>query len=223
MGRGYLVVEGHGEVLAAGNLINRLWLDLKLVPFHWATPIRGKNLHQERGVRKACELVKTKGDAQLLILLRDEDDGCPKDLAPLAADWLRRLNLPFPAGIVLAHREFEAFFLPCISNMAGRKIVGLDGIQREGLRSNTVYSGNPESLRGVKEWLSAHMPPGRAYKPTLDQLPLTRMVDFQLLCRATPPLPCFGSLESALKFLAGQMRLHNCGVYPWRETGVQIS
>jgi AAA domain, putative AbiEii toxin, Type IV TA system len=57
------------------------------------------------------------------------------------------------------------------------------------------------SLRGVKEWLSKHMPPGRTYKPTLDQLALARMVDFGLLRASNPPLPCFGSLERAVAFL----------------------
>ncbi len=83
--------------------------------------MRGRNLHQERGVQKAGELVRRKGDAAALLLLRDEDDGCPKDLAPVAARWLRKLSLPFPSAVVLAHREFEAFFLPCLSRMAGRK------------------------------------------------------------------------------------------------------
>lgn len=44
------------------------------------------------------------------------------------------------------------------------------------------------------------MPPGRAYKPTVDQLALTRMVDFGAL-RASG-LPCFSTLENALRFLA---------------------
>ena len=52
------------------------------------------------------------------------------------------------------------------------------GIERAGLRPETVFTGQYEGVRGVKEWLSRHFPPGRSYKPTLDQLPLTRMIDF---------------------------------------------
>jgi hypothetical protein len=214
MGRGYLVVEGHGDGRAALNLVVRLWTDLGLAALHWADPIRGKNLHQERGVQKAGELVRVKRDASALLMLRDEDDGCPRDLAPSAAAWLWRMRLPFPAAVVLAHREFEAFFLPCIGLMAGRKLVGPEGVEREGLLPDTAFNGDPEAIRGVKEWLSKHMPPTRAYKPTVDQLPMTRLVDFGRLRTAKPPLPCFGTLERALKFLARQLCSNRAGTYP---------
>ena len=214
MARAYLVVEGHGDGQAALNLVTRLAEDLRLAGLHWAEPIRGRNLHQERGVQKAGELVRRKGDAAALLLLRDEDDGCPKDLAPVAAAWLRELSLPFPSAVVLAHREFESFFLPCLSRMAGRKLIGPEGIERLGLLPGSTFIGDPQSVRGVKEWLSRHMPPGRAYKPTLDQLALARWVDFRLLRECDPPLPCFGSLERAVQFLHIQMRLRSAAVYP---------
>ncbi len=52
---------------------------------------------------------------------------------------------------------------------------------------------------------------GKAYyKPTLDQLPLTRMIDFQTLRSAN--IPCFETLERALIFLA--RNLDTGGVYP---------
>ncbi len=216
MGRAYLVVEGHANGQAALNLVTRLAKDLSLAGLHWAEPIRGRNLHQARGVQKAGELVRRKGDAAALLLVRDEDDGCPKNLAPVAAAWLRELSLPFPSAVVLAHREFEAFFLPCLSRMAGRKLVSPQGIERPGLLPDSTFTGDPESLRGVKEWLSRHMAPRRAYKPTLDQLALARWVDFRLLRECDPPLPCFGSLERAVQFLHRQMRLRSAAVYPDR-------
>jgi hypothetical protein len=214
MGRGYLVVEGHGDGQAALNLVVRLSKDLGFTELHWAEPIRGRNLHQERGIQKAGELVRTKGDAAALLLMRDEDDGCPKDLAPLTAGWLKSLALPFPSAVVLAHREFEAFFLPCLSQMAGRKLVSPKGVERDGLLPDSVFHGNPESIRGVKEWLSQHMPAGRAYKPTVDQLPLARLVNFQILRAANPPLPCFGSMERAIQFLHRQINLGIVETYP---------
>jgi hypothetical protein len=214
MGRGYLVVEGHGDGQAALNLVVRLWQDLGLPTMHWADPIRGKNLHQERGVQKACQLVRTKPDVAGLLMLRDEDDACPKDAAPEAARWVSGMRLPFPAAVILAHREYEAFFLPCVSLMAGRKLRGPGNLERPGLVAGVVFDGNPESVRGVKEWLSHRMPPGHSYKPTVDQLPLTRMIDFPTLRTSSPPLPCFGSLERALRFLANQIQRHQREIYP---------
>lgn len=214
MGRGYLVVEGHGDGQAALNLVIRLWDDLRLTALHWADPIRGKNLHQERGVHKACQLVRSKPDVAGLLLLRDEDDGCPKDTAPQAATWVRGLRMPFPAAVVLAHREYEAFFLPCVPLMAGRKLIGPGNLERPGLVAGSVFEGNPEGVRGVKEWLSRNMPLGHSYKPTVDQLPMTRMIDFKALRNSNPPLPCFGSLERALLFLDEQIRTKKSETYP---------
>lgn len=214
MRRAYLVVEGHGDGQAALNLMIRLAEDLGLTGLQWADPIRGRNLHQERGIQKAGELVRCKGDAAALLLLRDEDDGCPKDLAPVAAGWLRRLELPFPSAVVLAHREFEALFLPCVSRMAGRKLVGPEGVERPGLLPGSAFRGDPESVRGVKEWLSKHMPGGRAYKPTVDQLALARLVDLQTLRLSDPPLPCFGSMERAVQFLYRQIGRGSVDTYP---------
>jgi recombinational DNA repair ATPase RecF len=48
------------------------------------------------------------------------------------------------------------------------------------------------------------------YKPTVDQLPLTRMIDLTRLAQAG--VPCFGSLERALRHLARPASLN--GVYP---------
>jgi hypothetical protein len=214
MGRAYLFVEGHGDTQAALNLVIRLWQNLALSPINWASPCRGKNMHQERGVEKACSFVRSRGDCEALLILRDEDDQCPRDLAPSSAGWLRKQNLSFPSALVLAHREFEAFFLPCISLIAGHKLRDSNGIERDGILANTRFEGNPEDIRGVKEWLSSHMPRGRSYKPTLDQLPLTRLIDFDAIRSHNPPLPCFGTLERSLKFLDAERQKGGTCVYP---------
>ena len=70
MGRGYLFVEGHGDTQAALNLVTRLWKDLSLSPIYWASPGRGKNLHQERGIERTCSFVRSKRDCESLSYLR---------------------------------------------------------------------------------------------------------------------------------------------------------
>jgi len=62
----------------------------------------------------------------------------------------------------------------------------------------------------VKEWLTEQLPRGRTYKPAVDQLPLTRMIDIPTLREAN--VPCFGTLERALAFLAENFG--SAGVYP---------
>ena len=121
-------------------------------------------------------------------------------------------RLPFPTALVLLHPEYEVLFLPCVASMAGKPIVDESGQQRPGLLPGTAHSGGWETNRGVKEWLSRHFPRGRSYKPTLDQLPMTRMLDLDVLRAAD--VPCFGTLERALAFLARAASEGATGVYP---------
>ncbi len=202
----YLVVEGHGEVRAASNLVTRLWQDHGR-PTPWSEPIRCRNLERRDGLTKAAELVRCKRDVAGLLILRDEDDACPKVRGPEAAGWLRALELPFPTALVLLHREYEVLFLACAADLAGHPLKGDDGQSRPGLLPGTRFDGDPEKVRGAKEWLSERFGSGRAYKPTFDQLPMTRLLKLQTLRVAGPP--CFGTLERALRFLgqagAGQV------------------
>jgi len=200
MGKGYLVVEGHGDGHAALNLVHRLWADLGLPFVQWdPDPIRGKGLHTQAGVLKACEILRSKRQCDRALLLRDEDDLCPRQRGPETAAWVKAAHLPFPAAVVLPYREFEAWFLPCLHLMAGKPFMAPGGMERPGLKEGTTFTGNVESIRGVKEWLSKHFAEGRAYKPTLDQLPMTQMLDLSALRAAN--VPSFGTLERALRFL----------------------
>jgi hypothetical protein len=191
MKKGYLLVEGRGEVEAAQNLITRLSLDIGLY-MPWNKPLRWPNLHQWQsqrsgGVMAGAEFIRSKADAGALLILRDEDDQCPKELAPHVAEQLRTLNLPFPTAYVLLHPEYEVLFLPCLEQM--------------GFSS---WDRNPwEARRGIKEWLSGQLPRGRSYKPTVQQLSMTQQIDFSLLRSAD--VPCFGSLERGLVFLSDHL------------------
>jgi hypothetical protein len=198
--RAHLIVEGHGEVRAAKNLMARLCQDLDL-PLVWAEPMRGKALHKQAEILRLCERLRATEGCEAALFLRDADDDCPKETGPGTARWLADARLPFPAAVVLAHREYEAWFLPCIHLMAGRPLRDERGIERAFLLPDASFAGDPEAIRGVKEWLSRHLPYGQIYKPTLDQLPLTRMLDFPTL-RASGT-PSFLTLERALRFLAG--------------------
>lgn len=207
--KGYILVEGHGELGAADNLVARLWREAGHVQ-PWAPARRWVNLHKQSGIQKGVEATAARGDAGALLILRDEDDACPRERGPEMASWVRALRPPFPVAVVLFHPEYEVLFLPCVDRMAGRPIRGADGQDRRGLLAGTRFEGGWESRRGVKEWLSDHFPPGRKYKPPLDQLPLTRMIDLPTLRAAG--VPCFGTLERALAFLAGVFG--RSGVYP---------
>ena len=214
MAKGYLVVEGQGEVKAVQNLIVKLWKDLGCAPCSWADPIRGQNLLRQDGIARACRIVRSKPDAEMLLILRDADDDCPANSGPATAQWIRGENLHLPAAIVLFHREYETLFLPCLPRMAGVPLRDDRDVERPGLVAGTTFEGDFEATRGVKEWLSERFPRGRNYKPTLDQLPMTRLINFEDL--RTSALPSFGTLERALRFLDNNRGRSN--VYPENQT-----
>ena len=97
------------------------------------------------------------------------------------------LSLPFPVAYVLLHPEYEVLFLPCLEEM------GFRPWDRESW----------EARRGIKEWLSQQLPPGRSYKPMVDQAPMTAKIDIEILRNAG--VPSFGSLERALRFLGNNL------------------
>ena len=210
MAKGYILVEGHGEVEAVSNLISRLCRDLDCwIP--WTKPLRWLNLHKWKashgGILKGANFIRKKADAGALLILRDEDNACPKDLAPVVADKLFSLVLPFPVAYILLHPEYEVLFLPCLQKMTGSFPDG-----RAGLRPMTRWDKDSwEARRGIKEWLSSQFPQGRSYKPTVDQLPMTRRIDLQTLRQAE--VPCFGTLERALHFLSKSFE-ESGAVYP---------
>lgn len=164
----------------------------------WSAEKRG-------GVRAGVEFIRSKKNAASLLILRDADDGCPRQLAPAVATQLRELPAPFPVAYVLFKPEYEVLFLPCLARMAGRELDGRPGL----VAGATWTGGHWEAKRGLKEWLSENFARGKIYKPTMDQRALTQLVHLDTLRRAD--VPCFGTLERALSFLVAPGA---SGVYP---------
>jgi hypothetical protein len=209
MNKGFLIVEGHGELDAARLLIGRLWRDLALPDIYWEKPIRAArgSLHHRITVERMCELLRSQRRCDAALILRDADNNedCPATNGPLTASWIAALNLPFPTAVVLARREFEAWFLPCMKSMTGKKI--RDGLQ---LQTTPTWTGDPEEVRGAKAELTRNLfPKNKPYKESVDQAALVQMVDFSLLRSAN--VRSFGTLERALKFLAAP---NDSNVYP---------
>ena len=125
MGRGYIAVEGKGEVMAINSLVVRLWQNLGLSPLYWAPrPQIWKGIDRESGMSEECLRLRKIKDIDALLIIRDADDIelCPKTLGPRMAEWLRRESFPFPCAVVLLYREYETLFLPCLARMAGVRL-----------------------------------------------------------------------------------------------------
>jgi hypothetical protein len=145
--RAHVVVEGHGEVEAAGNLLARVTQRLGL-PLRWAPPRRGKIHGGIDAILKTAMAYRHEPKCDALLLLHDEDDACPREQGPVVSARLRQLALPFPVAFVLLHREYEVLFLPCLHRMTGARpdgracARGAPGADR-GRRSAASRSGSP--------------------------------------------------------------------------------
>ena len=216
-----VVAEGHGESAAIRNLVMRLaQADDLVLPFIPTTGgVQRKDVKTRGRIEDACGVAAGRG-ATALLITRDADNtdvvdehlDCPKVRAPEAARWVRDLQLPFPTAVVLFRWEFESMFLAGLPAIVGQPLKGDDGLERPGVLTSAAFHGNPdEGPRGAKQWLSRNMPDGVAYKPTTDQLAMTRLL--QLDDERLNGLPSFRRLRRGLRFLSANIGVRG-SAYP---------
>ena len=171
------IVEGPGEVVAMPILIRRIAevAAPEAVP-HVPRPIRVKRdrFLKENELERYVDLAGRQAgpDGGVLIVL-DADDDCPPELASTILGRATRARSDRVIKVVLARREYEAWFLAAADSIAGLR----------GLPSDLTPPANAESIRNAKGWLTSSMPPGRAYKETRDQPALTSLFDLAMARR----------------------------------------
>lgn len=176
------IVEGHGEVRAVPILLRRLmtWRPVN-EPVEILPPIRvprDRFLNKPEEFHRYLQLARQKAgpDGWILVLL-DADDDCP---ATKAAEVLARARKNVPAGrllVVLANREFEAWYIG-----AGRSLNGFRGLAL----AEADLSIDAEGPRDAKGWLVLRMS-GRRYGETTDQPAFASRMDpaeAHLRCRS---------------------------------------
>jgi hypothetical protein len=188
------VVEGHGEVQAVAILLNRLIAEFDLgVQIEIAPAIRQPkaSLIKEGGLENAVKVaaIKTEGNGAILILI-DSDGECPRTRAPELLARAQKARADKKISLVLAHHEYEAWFLASASSLKGCRRLS-DEIEDH---------STPESVQNCKGWLEESMPRTSKYSETADQPALTAIFDlararkapsfdklyreFQLMCQA---------------------------------------
>ncbi len=158
------IVEGHGEVASVPNLLRRIaeWRPPKVYPLI-SVPIRvprDRFLNREEEFVRYLKLAELKAgkDGWILILL-DADDDCP---ALCGAEILARAKgivLNQRVSVVLANREFEAWFIGAAESLRG--VRGLEVTEADLIQP-------AETPRDAKNWLATRMG-GRGYGSTTDQ------------------------------------------------------
>ncbi|MBI5724394.1 MAG: DUF4276 family protein [Planctomycetes bacterium] len=187
------IVEGYGDVKAVPTLLRRLLDQAKIYDVKIARPIRWKQsqLLNEDGLRKAVRLAGKQTDCAAIVILFEHEDGCPKKVGPLLLRWAQS-ETSLPCGVVLAHREFEAWFLAAVESLRGKCDI----------RENAQPPDDPESVRGAKEAIAQFMPKHRIYRETTDQDNLAAVFDMRIAfqkCRSFKHMvKTFGAIVAGL-------------------------
>jgi hypothetical protein len=196
------IVEGQGEESAVPVLLRRLAAEAQAWDVQVARPHRRRRaqLVKRDSLQTAVSVARLTPACGGILILFDADDDCPKELAPVLAGWAREAAAGTPCAIVLANREYEAWFLAGVESLRGRV----------GIREDATAPADPEAARDAKGALEQHMRPGTGYSPTVDQAPLTAALD---LASAYQRCRSFRRLVHAFGGLLGSTRR------PWPPEG----
>jgi len=169
------IVEGDGEVQAVPLLVSRIIRESHphlSVRVFTATNFRGRDKFQHRVVvqRAVDGAARRVGTGGAVLMLLDADDDCPVELATRLLEWAREARSDVYTAVVVANREYEAWFLAAAESLQGHRGVGPD----------LQPPSDPESVRGAKEWLTRNMPRRQPYAPTRHQASFSAQIDLRL-------------------------------------------
>jgi hypothetical protein len=107
------IVEGQGEVAAFPVLLRRLRDTAQAFTLEVAKPIRRHRpqLVHEASLKDAISLALLTPELGGIVVLFDGDDDCPAQLGPTLRTWAEAAAGPVPCEVVIAHREYETWFL----------------------------------------------------------------------------------------------------------------
>jgi hypothetical protein len=167
------IVEGDGDVEAVPIAIRRIIQEIApglALKIHHPIRVPRTKLVKPEELERSVELAARRtGRSGAILIVLDSDDDCPATLGPELLSRARRARPDLPISVVLAKREFEAWFLASAKSLRGLR----------GLASDLEPPPDPEAIRGTKEWLTARMESGRSYVETLDQSALTASMDLR--------------------------------------------
>jgi hypothetical protein len=189
------IVEAPGEVSAVPILIRRLVqeIDASSTTVIPSPPIRIPRSKVEKPgeIERAVKLAAAKlsGSGAILVLM-DADDDCPAVLGAKLLQRAQSARADIEIAVVIAKREFEAWFLAAAESLRGRR----------GLSGTLESPGDPEAIRDAKGWLRKNMQQARTYQETVDQPALTAVFDIAAARRA----PSFDKLYREIDRLLGK-------------------
>jgi hypothetical protein len=181
------VVEGFGEVAAVPVLIRR-WLQHqnfhRNVDLHLAGPVRASgvgaltvphNQDDELGIEHYVQMAWLRRPDIILVVL-DADEECPRTLGPaLLARGMAIVPNGFPLGLVIAKREYEAWFLAALTSTRFR-----NALQKQGFTLDQRFLPGAVDIEEIADCKDrvARLLSLKKYEPTIHQEKLTRILPF---------------------------------------------
>jgi predicted hotdog family 3-hydroxylacyl-ACP dehydratase len=176
------IVEGDGEVAALPVLLRRL-NDWK-TPGQWvqilppARVSRAKFLNRPEEFSRHVQLAASKcGEQGWILILLDADDDCPADLGAQLARQAQAVAPHRRVSVVLANREYEAWFLAAAHSLAGHRGFSLKP-------GDVAALVDAESPRDAKGWMAQRIA-GGGYRETTDQAAFSARMDLNEVFQAS--------------------------------------
>lgn len=155
------VVEGHGDVEALPVLLRRFADAAKSWDIEIGKPIRQPRglLVNQQSLMRAVQIAIRQPACRAVLIVLDGDDDCPAELGPRLRGWAESEAGGRPCEVVIAHREYEAWFLAAIESLRGKR----------GIREDASVHPAPEEPRDAKGRLEDRMVKDRSYLEMIDQ------------------------------------------------------
>ena len=189
------IVEGKGEVEAVPILIRRIAENLYpelLIDIPRPFRVSRNQVVKMGKIEQAVDFTAQKiGGQGAIFILLDSDEDCPAQLGPELLCRARQVRSDLPIAVVLAKREFEAWFLAAAESLQGQR----------GLNSDLQPPNDSEAISGAKEWLSQRMEVPGTYRPTADQPGFTARFDLDQARRADSFDKCYRDIARLLNEL----------------------
>jgi Domain of unknown function (DUF4276) len=188
------VVEGDGDRAALPKVLHRIAEELGVTLRTPKDPMRVPRtkliapLGIENAVNaKASEVVDRGG----VLVLIDADNDCPAKLGPELLSRACRARPDKRVSVVLAKREFEAWYMAAAPSLAGQ----------HGFPDSFPLPSDPEGPRDCKGWLTTARTDGLKYRPTVDQALLASVFDLEMARANSPSFDKF--YREVVRLLAG--------------------
>jgi len=184
------IVEGAGEDAAVRSLVRRIIADIdpnmyievpRIFRVHRTKVVRPGQL--ENAIEAAARRISGRG---AILVLLDSDDDCPATLGPELLRRARRQRGDVPISVVLAHREYEAWFLAAAESLRGHRKID---------PNFSPPPNPPENYRDAKGQVRTMMR-SKSYSTTVDQASLTEYFDITDACSADSFDKCYRDIES---------------------------